>query len=82
MLCKYKDLFGKVDTGIHSYRIANIAIVDVLLTGLFAYIISLLFPKCNFYEWYGASEIATATNLYLNKEIKKCSWNEQLHFKS
>lgn len=30
-----------------------------------------LFPKCNFYEWYGASEIATATNLYLNKEIKK-----------
>ena len=30
-----------------------------------------LFSKCNFYEWYGASEIATATNLQLNKETKK-----------
>ena len=31
MYCKYKDIFGKVGSGIHSYRIANIAIVDVLL---------------------------------------------------
>ena len=30
-----------------------------------------LFPRCNFYEWYGASEIGTVTNLHLNKEIKK-----------
>ncbi len=30
-----------------------------------------LFSNCNFYEWYGASEIATATNLRLNKESKK-----------
>jgi len=49
MFCKYKDLLGKVDSGVHSYRIANIAIVDVLLTVLSAYIIHLLFPKCNFY---------------------------------
>jgi len=29
---KYKDLFGKVKEGPHSYRIFNIAIVDVLAT--------------------------------------------------
>ena len=37
MYCKYKDIFGKVNTGLHSYRIANIAIVDVLLTIIVAY---------------------------------------------
>ena len=30
--CKYKDLFGKPGEGVHSYRIFNIAIVDVILT--------------------------------------------------
>ena len=30
-----------------------------------------LFPKCYFYEWYGTSEVATATNLHLNKDTKK-----------
>ena len=37
-----KDIFGKVGKGLHSYRIANIAIVDVLLTVILAYIIHLL----------------------------------------
>ena len=49
MLCQYKDLLGKVDEGIHSYRIFNIAIVDVLLTILGAYIIHLFVPKSNYY---------------------------------
>ena len=49
MYCKYKDIFGKVKTGAHSYRIANIAIVDVAMTVLFAYIISLGCPTCTFY---------------------------------
>jgi len=31
-LCKYKDALGVPQTGIHSYRIFNIAIVDVLMT--------------------------------------------------
>ena len=39
-LCKYKDIFGKPNQGLHKYRIFNIAIVDVLLTILAAYIIS------------------------------------------
>ena len=34
--CKYKDILGKPDTGLHSYRICNIAVVDVLFTILLA----------------------------------------------
>ena len=50
MLCNYKNIFGKVKEGPHSYRIANIAIVDVLLTIVFAYIIHHLFlPKYKLY---------------------------------
>jgi hypothetical protein len=49
MLCQYKDIFGKVGEGIHSYRIFNISIVDVLLTILGAYIIYIFLPKYNFF---------------------------------
>lgn len=41
-LCKYKNLFGKVDEGVHSYRIFGVAIVDTLLTILAAFVISFL----------------------------------------
>ena len=40
-LCKYKDIFGKPKQGAHSYRIFNIAIVDVILTILAAYLLSI-----------------------------------------
>jgi len=49
MYCKYKDLFGKVGTGLHSIRICNIAVVDVLLTILAAYLISRMIPQSSFY---------------------------------
>lgn len=42
-LCQYKNIFGEPNKGAHSYRIFNIAIIDVILTVLVAYIISLLF---------------------------------------
>ena len=32
MSCKYRDLFGKPDEGIHKYRIFGLAAVDVILT--------------------------------------------------
>lgn len=48
-LCKYKNLFGEVGKGVHSYRIFNIAVVDTVLTILGAYIIYLFFPKYNFF---------------------------------
>lgn len=46
-LCKYKDIFGKPNEGVHSYRFMNIAIVDVLATILVSYLISYYF-KTNF----------------------------------
>lgn len=39
-LCQYRDIFGKVNEGAHSYRFIGIAIVDLVLTILGAYIIS------------------------------------------
>ena len=47
MLCKYKEIFGKVGEGIHSYRFLNIAIMDVLFTIIGAFIIKLFIPKSN-----------------------------------
>ena len=48
MLCKYKDILGKVGEGAHSIRIFNIAVVDVLLTIIAAYIIHFLVPTYRF----------------------------------
>ena len=42
-LCKYKNILGIPGQGPHSYRIFNIAIVDVILTIILAYIISYIF---------------------------------------
>ncbi len=45
MLCAYKDIFGKVGEGVHSYRVANIAIVDVISTIIVAFIFHYFFPS-------------------------------------
>jgi len=42
-LCKYKNLFGEPGTGIHTLRIFNISVIDVLVVLLAAAIISKLF---------------------------------------
>ena len=38
-ICEYKDIFGAPNTGLHSYRFYDIAIVDVIMTILLAYFI-------------------------------------------
>ncbi len=48
-LCKYKNLFGKPGKGVHSFRIFNIAVVDVILTILGAFLISFVM-KFNFFS--------------------------------
>ena len=48
-LCKYKDIFGKPNEGAHSYRIFNIAIVDLVATIIVAKIISDYYNFC-FYK--------------------------------
>lgn len=40
--CEYKNALGVPGKGIHSYRIFNIAVVDVLLTFVLAYVIKLV----------------------------------------
>lgn len=47
MFCKYKDILGKLGEGVHSIRMYDIAIVDVILTIIGAYFISKIF-KLNF----------------------------------
>ena len=41
-LCKYKNMLGVPGKGIHSYRIGGIAIADVIMTIIGAFIISFL----------------------------------------
>lgn len=40
LLSYYKDIFGAPNTGIHSYRLFDIAIVDLLFTILVSYLIT------------------------------------------
>jgi len=42
-LCKYKNILGKPDQGIHSYRLFGVAIVDVIMTIVAAFLISYFF---------------------------------------
>ena len=46
-LCNYKNIFGEPNKGVHSYRLFNIAIVDVILTIVVAFLIS-FFAKISF----------------------------------
>ncbi len=39
-ICPYKFIFGKPTEGVHSYRLFNIAIIDVVCTIIGAYFIS------------------------------------------
>lgn len=41
----HKDLFGAPGTGAHSYRIADVAVVDTVLTVLLAYAIARYYEK-------------------------------------
>lgn len=49
MLCKYQNILGKVNKGVHSVRLFNVAIMDVLMTIISAYLIYLFHPNYNFF---------------------------------
>ena len=42
-LCRYKDIFGRPREGAHSYRIFDIAVVDVTATVVVAFLIAHVF---------------------------------------
>lgn len=44
----YSEIFGKPNQGVHSYRILDLAIADIIMTIIGAIIISLIF-KINFF---------------------------------
>lgn len=41
-LCKYKNAFGKLNTGIHSYKIGGVSVLDFGVAAIAAYLLSLL----------------------------------------
>lgn len=47
MSCKYQNIFGEPNTGVHKYRLFNIAIVDLAMTIGIAFLIARWF-KLNF----------------------------------
>lgn len=44
-LCNYSNVFGKPGTGLHSYRVFDLAVVDILLTVVLAAVITSVLPK-------------------------------------
>ncbi len=44
-LCKYKNILGEPNKGIHSYRLFGVAIADVIMTIISAYLISYFFKQ-------------------------------------
>jgi mannose/fructose/N-acetylgalactosamine-specific phosphotransferase system component IID len=49
--CPYSELLGKVGEGVHSYRIFDLAIIDILLTIVFSVIIrDMYFKKTEYYK--------------------------------
>ena len=51
MFCNYSNIFGEVGKGLHSYRLFNIAIIDVIFTMIGAYVLQRLwFPEKKYCE--------------------------------
>ena len=48
MLCDYKSIFGNPNTGVHKYRLFDIAIIDTVLTCVLAYVIHSYNPQYAF----------------------------------
>lgn len=57
-LCKYKNVFGEPNTGIHSVRVFNIAIFDVLATIL----VGVLLHQYIIVEWL---EMSSSIKLWM-----------------
>ena len=49
MFCQYKNALGKVGKGLHSLRVMNIAVVDVLFTIIGAFMLYLIFPQYSYF---------------------------------
>lgn len=52
ILCPYRYIFGKPEEGIHSLRVYNIAINDVIMSLIGAYLLCVSFPKVPKYYFF------------------------------
>jgi hypothetical protein len=48
MFCEYSNIFGKPNEGLHSIRLFDIAIIDVILTIMAAYLLNIMLNGNNF----------------------------------
>jgi hypothetical protein len=62
-LCKYNKIFGDVMTGVHSIRIFNIAVIDVLLTILVAYYLSKQYQ----FDFYKTAAVLFVLGIFLHR---------------
>jgi hypothetical protein len=62
-LCKYKNVLGEPDKGIHSYRLFGLAIADVIMTLIAAFFISYFYK----YSFLYTSIILFALGIILHR---------------
>jgi hypothetical protein len=64
MLCKYKNIFGEPNTGLHKYRFFGVAAIDLFLTIFIAFLIAFfIHKKINYNIYY--TFLIFATILFL-----------------
>lgn len=68
-LCEYKDIFGKVDTGLHKYKIFGISVVDTLLTLLVSLVIGYFINKKYYKDKLLMVTLVTFVVLFLIGEL-------------
>jgi len=47
-LCKYKNIFGEPDKGVHKYKLFGFAIVDFIATFVIVWILYMIFKSGDF----------------------------------
>ena len=62
-LCKYKNIFGEPRKGVHSYRVFDIAIVDVVMTIMVIFLV-VYFTK---YSWYFVTGIMIFMMIFFHR---------------
>jgi len=50
-LCKYSNMFGEPNTGLHQYRIFDLAIIDIVFTFIAAYVLYYFNSKINYFVY-------------------------------
>jgi hypothetical protein len=78
MTCKYKDIFGKPNTGAHAYRILNIAIVDTLATFLIALVFSYYFNWSLVWTFIGLLIVGELMHWYFCVDTTVIKWFKSL----